>query len=107
MTSARIARLAIHVGSVGLGLLAFLCIPVGSLRNPAVAVPLLASIQYWTVVWLEGVFERRYHRAPRVMFLVSVLGTKWEDRLISLAYFILALAAGFVVIAVDKIWPGD
>ena|SRR5579863_8212772 len=107
MTSSRIARLAIMAASIGLGLSGFLCVPIGWVRNPIVAISLLALIQYWVVFWLEGIFELRYHRAPRVTFLVAITGTKWEDRLVSLAYFALALAAALIVTAVDKFWPGN
>jgi hypothetical protein len=101
MTRSRIVRWAIHIVIVGFGFSGFVWIPVGPLRRSIFVVLTLALMQYWAVVLLEEAFEKHYGRAPQAMFLVSRLHVKWEDRLMSLAYWVLVLAAMFVVIAVS------
>jgi hypothetical protein len=92
--------MAIHLGGIGLCVAAFAYSAQGPLRGGLLAMALLAPIQYWMFVLLEGSFERRYHRAPRVSSLVRRFDMNMEDRFMSLACWGLGLGLGIVAVFV-------
>jgi hypothetical protein len=95
-TRSRFVRMATHVACVGLFVAAFEYSEQGPLRAALIALGLLAPIQYWMFVLLEGAFERRYHRAPMVSSLIQRFDMKLEDRFMSLACWGLGLGLGIV-----------
>jgi hypothetical protein len=102
MSRSKLARVVIHLGSVGLGVAAFVYAPNGPLQNAVFAVSLMALMEYRSFVLLEQAFERRHQRAPRVSGLIRRFDMAWEDRWMSLACFGLGLAAMFIVIEVAR-----
>ena len=96
MTRSRFVRIATHLVGIGLLVAAFEYSAQGPLRVGLIALALLAPIQYWMFVVLEGAFERRYHRAPIVSSLIRRFDMKLEDRFMSLACAGLGLGLGIV-----------
>lgn len=90
LTRSPAARWGLHICIVGASLGVLLyghgIVP----QRAVVTLALLGLAQYWVLVLLEKVFERRYGRAPRVMFMVAASRTlKLEDSLVTLAYFVI------------------
>jgi hypothetical protein len=96
MTRSRFVRLLVHLAGIGLCVGAYAYSPQGPLRGGLIALALLVPIQYWMFVFLEGVFERQYHRAPRVSTLIRRLDMNMEDRVMSLACWLMGLGLGII-----------
>ncbi len=91
-------RLTVHVGSAGLGALAFVAVSAGPLRRAVVAASVLALAQYWTFVRMERAFERQYGREPRLALWNPNAAFDWQDRRISRIISLFSLASTLSVL---------
>jgi hypothetical protein len=106
MARSRIARIIIHVGCLGVAVAALVAVSDSTVQRSLIGFACVALLQYWAVVLLVGMYERRYDRAPGlVLFLVSRMGLEWRDRLMVLAWWLLWLGGVWAVGAVSKWSP--
>jgi hypothetical protein len=105
-TRSLVMRIVIHVGCIAVALIAWKYVSDTILQRGVLGFAFVVGAQYWTFVFLVNAYERRYSRAPRpVLFLVSRVGLKLQDRLMVLGWLVVALSGAFAVIAVSRHSP--
>lgn len=102
MTRSRACRLAVHLGSIALGIWGLIFLRQNPLQLSVVMLSVMTCTEYWVFVVLEQNFEKKYGREPKVSGLVRRYDMNWEDRWMSLACFVLSIGAMFLVIVVGR-----